>query len=163
MFGRPIGAVTADDIDRICKAAVRESDVVEFKESLPGKNGPDAWHQGKTEVGTAARDKIVSEVIAFANAHGGTLVLGIAETKDKPPRAERIVPVRECADLAGRLVHMLRDVVEPPFAPFPTVRPVETSGRDGVVVIQVAASRNAPHRNTSTLEAICGAARMRRG
>jgi hypothetical protein len=32
------------------------------------------------------------------------------------------------------------------------VHPVEISGRDGVVVIQVAPSRSAPHRNTANLE-----------
>lgn len=131
---------------------VRESDVVEFKEALSARGGRDGWHNGANKIGEPARDKIVSEVIAFANAHGGTLVLGIAETDDKPPRAGKVLPIRECADLAGRLALMLRDVVEPPFAPFPVVRAVEMSGRDGVVAIQVAPSRNAPHRHSSNLE-----------
>jgi hypothetical protein len=152
VFGKPISALISDDIDRLCKEAVRESDVVEFKEALSGKGGRDGWHDGANKIGEQARDKIVSEVIAFANARGGTLVLGIAETDDKPPRAEKVSPIRECADLAGRLALVLRDVVEPPFSPFPVVRAVEMSGRDGVVVIQIAASRNAPHRHLSNLE-----------
>jgi len=152
MFGKPISTITAADIDRLIEEAVRESDVVEFKEALSGKGGRDGWHNGAPSIGTAARDKIVNEIIAFANAHGGTLVLGIAETDDKPPRADRVLPIRECADLAGRLTLMLRDVIEPPLAPFPAVGSVAMQGNDGVVVIQVAASRNAPHRNSSTLE-----------
>jgi Putative DNA-binding domain len=152
LFGKPINAITAADINHLVKEAARESDVVEFKGALSAKGGHDAWHDGANKIGEPARDKIVSEVIAFANAHGGTLVLGIAETDDKPPRAGKVIPIRECADLAGRLMLMLRDVVEPPFAPFPVVRAVEMSGREGVVVIQVAASRNAPHRHSSNLE-----------
>jgi hypothetical protein len=152
VFGKPINALTATDIDRLVNDAVRESDVVEFKEALSAKGGRDAWHDGAAKIADVARDKIVNEVIAFANAHGGTLVLGVAETDDKPPRAGKVDPIRECADLAGRLALMLRDVVEPPFAPFPVVRAVEMSGREGVVVIQVAASRNAPHRHSSNLE-----------
>lgn len=152
LFGKPLNAITAADIQCLADEKIRESDVVEFKEALPGRDGPDAWHQGADRVGETARNKIAAEIIAFANGHGGTLVIGVAETKDKPPRADTIVPVRACAELAGRLVHMLRDVIEPPLAPFPVVHPVETAGRDGVVVIEVAASRNAPHRNTSTLD-----------
>ena len=115
MFGKPIRDVTAADIDRLCKDAVRESGVVEFKRALQGKDGPDAWHDGVDKISDRARNELVSEIIAFANAHGGTLVLGIGETKDRPPRAEAIAQVRACADLAGRLALILRDVAEPPL------------------------------------------------
>jgi hypothetical protein len=152
MFGKPISALTTNDIDRLCKEQVRESDVVEFKEALSGKGGPDAWHNGAPSIGPAARDKIVNEIVAFANAHGGTLVLGIAETDDKPARAEKVAPIQRCADLAERLSRALADTVEPPLAPFPAVVPVLIEGDAGVVVFQVAASRNAPHRHRSSLE-----------
>ncbi len=152
MFSKPLSALTADDIDRLAKDQVRESDVVEFKEALSGKGGPDPWHRGAAGIGPAARDKVVNEIIAFANAHGGTLVLGIAESSDKPARAEKVAPVPRCADLAERLSRALADTVEPPLAPFPAVVPVPIDGDAGVVVFQVATSRNAPHRHRSTLQ-----------
>lgn len=152
MFGKPINALTATDIDRLVNDAVRESDVVEFKEALSAKGGRDAWHDGAAKIGDVARDKIVNEVIAFANSHGGTLVLGITETDDKPARAEKIVPIQRCADLAERLSRALADIVEPPLAPFPSIVPVLIEGDAGVVVFQVAASRNAPHRHRGSLE-----------
>jgi hypothetical protein len=152
VFGKPINSITAADIGRLVGDAVRESDIVEFKEALSGKGGPDAWHQGAPSFAPAARDKIINEVIAFANAHGGTLVLGIAETDDKPARADNVVPIQRCADLADRLSRALADTVEPPLAPFPTVVPVLIEGDAGVVVFQVTASRNTPHRHRGTLE-----------
>lgn len=158
MFSKPLSALTPDDIARLPKNQVRESDVVEFKEALSGKGGPDPWHQGAPNIGPAARDKIVNEIIAFANAHGGTLVLGIAESDDKPARAEKVTLVQRCADLAERLSRALADTVEPPLAPFPMVVPVVMEGDAGVVVLQVAASRNAPHRHRGSLESY-----MRRG
>jgi hypothetical protein len=152
MFGKPLSALTPDDIDRVWKEELRESDVVEFKEALSAKNGRDGWHDGANKIGDVARDKIINEVIAFANAHGGTLILGIEETDDKPPRAKRVSPIPRCADLAGRLALMLRDLIEPPLAPFPAVVPVVMDGNAGVVALQVTASRNAPHRHSSNLE-----------
>lgn len=150
MFGKPIGSLLPDDIDRLCKEAVRESDVVEFKREMSANKGRHRWYEGVDEVGDAARDAIANEIMAFANAHGGTLVLGIAETQDKPARAETIVPVPRCAELARRLAQMLGDIIEPPLAPFPTIVPVMLQGDAGVVVMQVAASRNAPHRHRQT-------------
>jgi hypothetical protein len=153
MFAKPLNSLTAVDIERLHLDQVRESDVVEFKQALSGKGGPDAWHTGEGKVSDIARDKIVNELVAFANAHGGTLVLGVAETNDKPPRADRICPIPRCADLAERLSRALAETVEPPFAPFPAIVPVATDGDAGVVIFQVAASRNAPHRHRSSREA----------
>jgi hypothetical protein len=152
MFGKPLSALNAADILQLCRDQVRESDVVEFKRALSGKSGPDGWHTGAPDIAPAARDKIVNEVIAFANAHGGTLVLGIAETDDKPPRADKVALVQRCADLAERLSRALADTVEPPLAPFPAIVPVAIEGDAGVVIFEVAASRNAPHRHRGTLQ-----------
>lgn len=152
MFGKPLASLTRHDIDRLCKEQARESDVVEFKEALTGKGGPDGWHAGADRIGEGARDRIVNELVAFANAHGGTLVLGIAETDDKPARAANVCPIPRCADLAERLSRALADTVEPPFAPFPTIVPVPIDGDAGIIVFQVAASRGAPHRHRSTLQ-----------
>jgi predicted HTH transcriptional regulator len=147
VFGKPLSAVTAEDIERLRKDQVRESDIVEFKRELLASKGRHRWYEGGDEVGETARDAIANEIMAFANAHGGTLVLGIAETKDKPARADTIIPVARCADLARRLAQMLGDIIEPSFAPFPAIVPVTVDGDAGVIVFQVAGSRNAPHRH----------------
>lgn len=152
MFGKPLSQLTATDIAKLCKEQARESDIVEFKEGLSAKGGFDAWHTGADKFGDTARDKIIHEIIAFANAHGGTLVLGLEESSDKPARAQAVKPIGRCADLAERLSRALAALVEPPLAPFPVIVPVLVDGDTGVVVFQIAASLNAPHRHRSTLQ-----------
>jgi len=147
MFGKPLSALIADDIHRLCEEQVRESDVVEFKRELSANKGRHRWYEGGDQVGDQARDAIANEVMAFANAHGGTLVLGIEETADKPARAKEVMLVPRCGELARRLAQMLGDIVEPPLSPFPTIIPVSIEGDAGVVVFQVLQSRNAPHRH----------------
>lgn len=126
--------------------------MVEFKRGLSGKNGFDPWHDGADKFADGARDKIANELIAFANAHGGTLVLGVAESKDSPPRAESITPVPRCAVLAQRLSQAIAAVIEPPLMPFPSIVPIEIDGDAGVVIFQVARSLNAPHRHRTSLQ-----------
>lgn len=152
MFLKPLQSLIASDIEQICKDAVQESDVVEFKEALSAKDGPDGWHSGTDHVGDRAKNEIVREVVAFANAHGGTLILGIEESEDHPKRAKDIKPIRACADLASRIAMFCRDLIDPPLSPQPAIVPVPVDGDAGVVVVSVARSRNAPHRRTSDLE-----------
>ena len=159
MFDKPLSAVTAADIDQVTKDEVHESDVVEFKEALSTKDGrDDAWYASADKIGDRARDSIIHEVLGFANAHGGTLLLGIKESDNHPKRAVGIRAIPRCADLAARLPHYFRDLVEPPLAPHPIVVPVETDGRGGVILVGVSPSRNAPHRHKATLQSY-----MRRG
>jgi hypothetical protein len=103
-------------------------------------------------VGDHARNQLIAEVIAFANAYGGTLVLGIRETDNKPARAGGITPVPRCIELAERLRLQCRDCIEPqvPLLELAGV-PTEDDGT-GVVVIRVPRSRMAPHRHTVTRE-----------
>lgn len=153
MFLKPLQSLTASDIEQVCKDAVQESDVVEFKEALSAKGGVDGWHNGANHIGDRARDEIIREIVAFANAHGGTLILGIEETDDHPKRAKAVKPIPACADLASRIAMFCRDVVDPPLSPHPTIAPVAIEGAAGVVVISVARSRNAPHRRNTDREA----------
>ena len=86
----------------------------------------------------------------FANAYGGAVLLGIRESKEKPPVAAKIVPIQRCADLTERLKLVFRDRVEPQL-PRIDILAVRTEGESGVVIIRVGRSRLAPHRVTRTL------------
>ena len=101
------------DIHAIIASALPEGDQVEFKRSLPTAKGkPDPWEDGK-EPGDRAKNEILAEVTAFANAHGGVLLLGIDESSTKPAAATAIVPVPRCIELAERFNLIFRDRVEP--------------------------------------------------
>ena len=150
MFKKRLVDLVRDDIERVVADQIQESDTVEFKEGLSGRNGLDAWHTGADRIGERARNQLVEEIIAFANAHGGTLLVGIEESGDHPRRAVSIRPVPRCADVAARLHMFCRDLIDPPL-PTIEIASVPFDGDAGVVAARVERSRNAPHRHAATL------------
>lgn len=139
------------DIDALLDAKVPEGERLEFKRELSTPKGkPDPWAISR-RLSDPAKKQILREVVAFANAYGGTLLLGIAETKSNPPVADQVVPMPHCAELAERWRLVFRDSVEPPM-PQLQIHAVPTDGDAGVVVFQVGRSPIAPHRVKPTLE-----------
>ena len=139
------------DIEELVAAKVPEGERLEFKRELSVRKGrKDSWATDK-KLSDAAKKQILHEVVAFANAYGGTLLLGIAETESNPPMVDRVVPMPHCAELAERWRLVFRDSVEPPV-PQLQIHAVPTNGDAGVVVFQVGRSPMAPHRVKPTLE-----------
>lgn len=88
----------------------------------------------------------------MANAQGGSLFLGIAETTDKPPRAHAVNPLPRVGELARRFEDQARSCIDPPLSRL-QILPIETDGQGGgVVVFRAPPSRAAPHRLTTTRE-----------
>ena len=115
------------------------------------RNGdPDLWMTDEDRIGDRAKKEILEKAVAFANAYGGALLLGIRESDTKPPVASAITPIPRCKDLAERLKLVFRDCVEPQL-PRSEIVGVPTQDDSGVVVIRVGKSRLAPHRVTTTL------------
>ena len=151
ILSKPFDQIDIHDIQSLIESTVPEGEQIEFKEALPaGGKSPEPWTNGQDEVGDRAKNAVLEETVAFANAHGGALVLGIKESGSKPPVAKEIKPVPRCGDLADRLKLVFRDCVEPQL-PFIEIFGVETEGRNGVVILRVGRSRQAPHRITKTL------------
>lgn len=146
IFSKAFDQITPEDVQALVEQNWPEGGAVEFKATLPHKgSGDDAWMTGGS-MSDYARNKILAEVIAFANAHGGTLFLGIAETQTKPPRAEAITPLPRCAELADRLINQVYGCIEPKL-PIISVRGVVTEEKGGgVVILRVPQSRLRPHR-----------------
>jgi hypothetical protein len=152
MFSKRLQELTAADVQGVVTSQLQEGGEVEFKETLPAKTGEDRWIKDQQQIGDYARNEILAEVIAFANAFGGTMVLGIAETDDKPARAKAVVPLPKSVELADRLRLQCRDCIEPQIPMLEVVGvPVEPDGA-GVVVFRTPRSRMAPHRHTVTRE-----------
>lgn len=141
-----------EEIDRLISGEAAEGDTLELKGTIPARSPQgDAWLTGGS-VQDYGRDRLLEHVVAFANAHGGRLLIGIAESDDSPSRAKAVVPLPRCADLADRLRLQLRDCVDPQLEAVECVGvPTEEDG-SGVVAIRVPASRLAPHRLKTTLE-----------
>ena len=151
VLSKPADQIRISDIKSLIDSQVPESEQIEFKKSLPArKNSTDPWIEGKNTIGDRAKNEILEEVVAFANAYGGVCVLGIKESSTKPPVAAEISPIPRCAELAERLKLVFRDCVEPQL-PQIEVIPIKTDGESGVIIIRVGQSRLAPHRVTRTL------------
>lgn len=147
MLSQAFGGITAGDIQDLCDHAVPEDHLLEFKETLPGDRGrTDPWIDGAGDPTAYAVDRLFREMIAFANYQGGTLILGVAETNTKPPRAESVKPLPRIHDLAARIEDAARDRIDPPI-PGLQIRGIEVGDAGGgVVVLRTPASSARPHR-----------------
>lgn len=150
-FNKGIDELVAADLESLVDRGLAESEVLEYKEDIPSKRGIDPWYQGK-KVTDYGRDKLLKEIVAFANSLGGTLIIGMSETSDSPPRPAQFAPVPRCTQLALLIDQMAGSCIEPQI-PHLRVRgvPVDASGR-GLVVLEVGRSTLAPHRLYATRE-----------
>jgi predicted HTH transcriptional regulator len=146
LFTDPIDEIEFDDIDHLVRERVEEGIRLEFKRELSTSEGqPDRWMRDQSAIGRVARDDIAKEVVAFANAYGGVIIVGIDETEDHPPRAKGLAQIPRVADCAERLIRALRSIIDPPL-PMLDVRGVDSSATgEGVVLIRVLSSPSAPH------------------
>ena len=150
MLSKPLDEIGIADIQLLLDSEVPEGEQVEFKKGLPAERGTsDPWANGENKIGNHAKDTILRESVAFTNAYGGVLLIGVEEGDEKPAVAARISPVPRCNDLVERLKLVFRDRVDPQLGRVDIVG-VPVDGESGVVVIRVGRSRLAPHRVTRT-------------
>jgi Putative DNA-binding domain len=155
---KPLDAVTVSDLDDLIRVAARETGELEFKGALPfapikGQTATaDRWIEKGDRIGDYARDQVLAEIVAFANADGGTLVLGLHETKDEPRRAERLEALPKCEDLAKRLLDAAKDVIEPRLPAIAVRALLSPDNSSGYILMRVGKSLAAPHRLTTTRE-----------
>ena len=142
VLDKPIRDINAEDIRQLCQDRRPEGPQFEIKRDLPTKDGKPADY---SNVGDYARNALATEIVAFANTFGGTMVIGVIESSDKPNRATAIAPMPNCDDLAR--------IVDPPLPMLESWGVVtEEDGTSGVVVMRVVKSRRAPHRSMATKE-----------
>ena len=152
VLAKPMDQIGPDDIQELIVFKVPEGEQIDFKENLSTKgNSADSWVTGG-DLGIRAKNEILREAVAFANAYGGALVLGIAESRAKPPIAARVTPIPRCVDLAESLKHVFRDRVDPQIPRIEILAVPTTGDGGGVVIIRTGRSRMAPHRVTKTLK-----------
>ena len=148
ILSKPREDITPDDVQALVDASAQENETLEFKQELPASKRKSNVQAGSNgDIGDRAKRALLKESVAFANAYGGTLLLGISEQ----PRhvASTISPVPHCKDLADRLHLVFRDCIDPQL-PHVEIFGVETEGDAGVVIVRVPKSRLAPHRDTKT-------------
>ena len=152
IFFKPLDQLDQEDIRELEREGTPEGQLFEIKGSVPGKDGPDPWHEpvkeGRSRSGPRAYAKreIFKELSAFANTDGGWCVIGLEETSSSPKRVKKYRPVPDCHELAARLEAAARSWFDPPV-PSLRCRGVEMGdSAEGVVVCRVPPSPEAPHR-----------------
>jgi hypothetical protein len=165
-FGKPAAEVTLADLQKLIADAEPEGRHIEYKEDVPvsdertpQRKAGDAKRRDRSWTKSSSlmdygRDRLMRELVAFANADGGMLVLGIVETDEKPARAAGYNPLPQVAALEGRLRNLIIDCIEPrlPYAAVKAI-PTESDGTSGVVVLEIEPSRLGPHWVRTSREA----------
>lgn len=143
-----ISAWTIEDFQAIADAGISETIQLEFKQDFSNGN-EEQWRKTQKEISRKSRDELASEIVAFANAFGGTLLLGIAEDKHEnnaPVSAGLGPPIPNVGKCAARLNDSLNAIVDPPLQMLvvKAIEDREASG-SGYIAIHVPQSLSAPH------------------
>jgi schlafen family protein len=148
MFPTRLSEVVVSEVHSLIEDEAAETLDFELKRTLPSKRGVDPW-MTNGKLGDDAKDELASEIIAFANTVGGTLIVGIDEDtttkRAKPP----LWPIPRCKEAAARLHQAISDRIEPKLPVFECEGVVtETDGTSGVIIMRTLESYLAPHRHT---------------
>lgn len=148
MFPTRLSEVSASEVLSVVQAEAAETLDFELKRALPSKKGMDPW-MTNGKLGDDAKDELTSEIIAFANTVGGTLIVGIDEDtatkRAKPP----LFPIPRCKEAAARMHQAISDRIEPKLPVFECEGVVtETDGTSGVIIMRTLELYLAPHRHT---------------
>ncbi len=69
VLSKPADQIGVSDLNELIDSEVPESDQIEFKETLSTRDGsPDRWITHRDRIGEKARNQILEETVAFANA-----------------------------------------------------------------------------------------------
>ena len=138
-----------EDIERIACGGVREDGVTKFKRGLDegAEAGQIPWAEGG-KLSRPAKADLLKELIAFANAYGGTLYIGVSESSDEQARSDGLSLVPRIFELETALCDAMRDTIEPRLPGF-DFKVFEFNQGAGVLAIRVPSSLVAPHWNMS--------------
>jgi hypothetical protein len=149
IFEKSLSELTWGDLENVINRGLEEDQTLEFKGTLPAKDGnSDPWQSGRDKVGDHARDTLAAEIVAFANAYGGVLIVGIVETDEKPHSVKEFASalIRDCVECVERLSPALRSRFDPPISGFDIRAITKPEGDgEGLIIIRVASSMQAPH------------------
>ncbi|MDR8391908.1 ATP-binding protein [Aliifodinibius sp. S!AR15-10] len=141
LFSKPLNEITKQDLELFIKEGYPEDLHLEIKRDLSGGS----WSKSQKNISDKSKNRLVKEIVAFANSDGGILLVGIGETEDKPHRPEGIYPIEEVAELAERIRRSMHNTIEPRIPNLKVVG-IPTDGKSGVLIAKVEKSYQAPHR-----------------
>lgn len=134
MISSSLDEITIDDLQRLVEDRVSEGKTIEYKREL---NLNDIDH----------KRTLFSEVVSFANARGGDLVLGVDDDEDGVAVDISGMDVDSVDETRGQITHLLRQKVEPPIPPgLLEIKHLDLDNSRTVFIIRVRESWRSPHR-----------------
>lgn len=145
LFHKQVGEIDRTDLQRLIDEAVPESQTIEYKQVL---NMDDRLIDRPGRLPKNDRWEFLADVSSFANASGGHLIYGLAETDSKPTG---FVPVRltYSDQQERRILEAVRSGTEPELRNV-GIKAVEVEPGGYVLVLRIPRSWSAPHRVSGT-------------
>lgn len=146
MFEKSAQEWTLDDLKQVVTAQRAEDVTFELKQELPLADGASGWRT-RGKLNNSERDGLAKEIVALANTYGGTIIIGVEETADKPKRAASLyTPLPNLHDLVDRLRSALHACIDPPIQSLQLAAVLADGATDeGYVVVTVPPSIAKPH------------------
>jgi hypothetical protein len=91
MIRRPLAQLTRDDFTALMGGTWIEDEQLDFKATIPHKDGVgrDPWRDAATpearRIKEHGRDQLLATIVAFANSYGDDLVIGVREVEGSQP------------------------------------------------------------------------------
>lgn len=130
MIPKPLDAINAADILALVKNHEEEGRTIEFKRDLPGKTEKE-------------RQELLADISSFANASGGDLIFGVAESEGVATAVTALPGIDIDSEIL-RLEAVIRAGLDP-RVPGVESRAIEVPGKGHVIVVRVPNSWRGPH------------------
>ena len=124
-------SITESDIEELITGQVSEGLHIEYKQELYGSSDSN-------------KKEALKDISAFANSHGGHLILGMAEKNGLPDSLTGLVNINPDSEIL-RLEQMSRTGIEPRI-PGIKIRAIPLSNGTHSIVVRIPTSWNSPHR-----------------
>lgn len=130
-FEKDINSLKEADLQWLVDIQYSEASIVEYKSILDfGSN---------EEI-----EKVLSQVVSFANAKGGNLIYGIQADKGVPQKLEG-QPIPDADGLIQRIENVIRQNIRPQLSLYET-RAIKLNNGNYIIVFRIEQSWNRPHQ-----------------
>lgn len=117
---------------RFLKLGLQEGAQIDYKEALSGSSKNETYKE------------FLKDISAFANAHGGILVIGVKEPEDGLSIDDQILGITDGMNLAKDLERVAATSIDPRI-PGLLIKPVPIPNNTDVILVFIPPSMNRPH------------------